>query len=366
MGDLVRLSLEFEAQQNRGYPIVMAEGLLSRGEAWAYLVRGQQLCVVTNQAVGALYLETLLANFPDKQVLTVYLEDGEPFKSMAAIMQICDALMQARFNRDATIMALGGGIVGDVAGFAAACYQRGVPFVQVPTTLLAQVDSSVGGKTGVNHPLGKNMIGAFYQPQAVMIDVATLRSLPKREFSAGLAEAIKYALIGDVDFFGWLERNRSAIVQQQAEVLIEMIARCCKHKAAIVASDEREAGARALLNLGHTFAHAIETLTRYERFKHGEAVAIGMRLAAELSRLLGYVSVEEVGRLRALLQAVGLPDSLPRDLAAEEILSLMYLDKKVASGRLRLVLMVAFGRCEVISGVADEDILQALIASYAD
>ncbi len=358
------LTLNFAGQAQCTYPIHISTTMISDNYLWQGLIKGKQVCVVTNAIVANYYLKPLLKQLENKEVIIVELEDGEHHKTLETVANIWDQLIQARFNRDATIVALGGGIVGDIAGFAAASYQRGIDFIQVPTTLLAQVDSSVGGKTGVNHSLGKNMIGAFYQPQAVLIDVSTLSTLPEREFSAGLAEVIKYGLINDKLFFTWLEQYIEAINSKQDDVLIEMIAQCCQHKADIVVADEREAGQRALLNLGHTFGHAIETLTNYQCFKHGEAVAIGIRMAAELSQILGYLTPDEVMRIRRLLGLAQLPDSLGYELDASEILNLMYLDKKVAKGQLRLVLMHEFGQSKIQQSVDNTSILSAIQRSY--
>lgn len=354
------LTLDIPATTATSYPIIVADDTLSNADYWAKRIDSRQVCIVSNELVAGYYLDALQAQLSDKTVISVMLEDGEAHKTLDAVSHIIDALMQARFNRDATIIALGGGIVGDVAGYAAASYQRGIHYIQVPTSLLAQVDSSVGGKTGVNHPLGKNMIGAFYQPQAVMIDVSTLTTLAPREFSAGMAEVIKYGLINDPDFFHWLENNIERIMTQDSATLIEMIAHCCQNKADIVAADEREAGQRALLNLGHTFGHALEALTHYQTYKHGEAIAIGMRMAAELSRLQGWLSDQDLKRMIKLLDQAKLPYHLNEAISSDDILATMRLDKKVAKGRLRLVLMQAFGHSFITSEVTDAQILQAI------
>jgi 3-dehydroquinate synthase len=274
----------------------------------------------------------------------VILPDGEQYKTLAVLDEVFTALLRHRFDRNCTIVALGGGVVGDMAGFAAACYQRGVHFIQIPTTLLAQVDSSVGGKTGVNHPLGKNMIGAFYQPRCVLADTDTIATLPDRELSAGLAEVIKYGLIRDLPFLEWLEAHLEALLAREAGALSEAIERSCRNKAEIVAADEREAGERALLNLGHTFGHAIETGAGYGVWLHGEAVAAGMALAADLSARLGWLSGEQVGRILALLERAHLPLAPPPDLTADDFLRLMAVDKKVQDGRLRLILLRGLGQ----------------------
>jgi len=291
----------------RSYPIFIGEGLLGTQDLSAF-VSGAQVIIVTNETVAPLYLERAKACFPGKRVDTVVLPDGERFKDWQTLNSIFDGLLEQRHTRKTTLVALGGGVVGDMAGFAAACYQRGVPFIQIPTTLLSQFDSSVGGKTGINHPLGKNMIGAFHQPQAVLIDTASLQTLPAREVSAGLAEVIKYGLIRDQGFLGWLEGHMDALVSLDPEALAEAIFRSCACKAEIVALDEREGGLRAILNLGHTFGHAIETYAGYGNWLHGEAVGTGMLMAAELSGLEGMISRDACDRINRLILRAGLPD----------------------------------------------------------
>ena len=303
--------------------------------------------IVTNETVGPLYLERVEAALTDYQIGRVVLPDGEQYKTLAVLDQIFTALLEQRFDRRCTLLALGGGVVGDMAGFAAASYQRGVDFIQVPTTLLAQVDSSVGGKTGVNHPSGKNMIGAFHQPRCVIADTATLDTLPDRELSAGLAEVIKYGLINDPEFFTWLEQNMAALRARDTSALAYAIERSCSDKAAVVAADEREAGQRALLNLGHTFAHAIETGMGYGTWLHGEAVGAGMCMAAAMSARLGWLSDGQVKRTEALIAAAGLPVRPPREVSAQRLLELMAVDKKVMDGRLRLVLLQDIGHAIV-------------------
>ncbi|MBK1700039.1 3-dehydroquinate synthase [Thiococcus pfennigii] len=294
----------------RSYPIRIGTGLIGDPACYAPYLAGSQVLIVTNETVAPLYLEPVRAALAGRQVEAVVLPDGEQYKTLEVVGRIFDVLLGRRFARDCTLVALGGGVVGDMAGFAAACYQRGVPFIQVPTTLLAQVDSSVGGKTGVNHPLGKNMIGAFHQPRAVIADTATLDTLPDRELAAGLAEVIKYGLIRDAGFFAWLEARMGALRARDPAALAEAIARSCRCKAEIVAADEREAGQRALLNLGHTFGHAIETGAGYGAWLHGEAIAAGMCLAADLSRRLGWLAGADVERIRALIAAADLPACL--------------------------------------------------------
>jgi 3-dehydroquinate synthase len=347
---------------DRSYPIYIGGGLLDDPGLYQRHIPGRQVMVVTNETVAPLYLEPVLRGLAGFQVEQVVLPDGERYKNLEVWQGIFDALLGARFNRQCTLVALGGGVVGDMVGFAAACYQRGVHFVQVPTTLLAQVDSSVGGKTGVNHPLGKNMIGAFYQPRCVIADTATLNTLDQRQLAAGLAEVIKYGLIDDPEFFRWLEDNMDALCRRDPAALAYAIDRSCRDKARVVAADEREAGSRALLNLGHTFGHAIETATGYETWLHGEAVAVGICLAAALSRRLGWLGGEEEERVRALVARAGLPVRPPAGMSRNQFLELMAVDKKVLEGRLRLVLMQGIGASVVTESFdrqALEDVLDA-------
>jgi 3-dehydroquinate synthase len=346
----------------RSYPIHIEAGLLSKPGLLKGYISGNQVLVVTNQAVGPIYLDKLLASLEGFQVDTLQLPDGEKFKNLETLNKIFDQLLQKKHNRTTTLVALGGGVVGDMTGFAAACYQRGVNFVQVPTTLLAQVDSSVGGKTAVNHPMGKNMIGAFYQPQAVVVDTATLDTLPDREFRAGVAEVIKYGLIADADFFVWLEQNIEALMNRDREVLAFAIERSCQNKADVVAQDEREGGIRAILNLGHTFGHAIETAQGYTDWLHGEAVAAGMVMAADLSYRRGILAQSELERIKLLLQGCGLPVSAPGNIPSQQFLELMSVDKKVVDGSLRLVLLNGIG-CAQVSSDIDPDMLEQTLAS---
>ncbi|OUD12470.1 3-dehydroquinate synthase [Thioflexithrix psekupsensis] len=328
----------------RSYPIAIAPHLLQQ-RAWVTpYVRAQQVCIVTNDTVAPLYLAQTRALFAQFNCSEVILPDGEAYKTLETLNLIFDHLLQQRCDRQVTLVALGGGVIGDTTGFAAACYQRGVPFIQIPTTLLSQVDSSVGGKTGVNHALGKNMIGAFYQPQCVLIDINTLNTLPDQELSAGFAEVVKYGLINDLAFFEWLEQHAEALIKRDPDRLIEAIAHCCQNKADIVAADEQESGLRALLNLGHTFGHAIETGVGYGVCLHGEAVAIGMVLAAKLSARHGWLSADDVQRIIRLLKRFHLPVTLPKTLTAQQIYELMQVDKKVKAGQLRLVLLSALGQ----------------------
>jgi 3-dehydroquinate synthase len=327
----------------RSYPIYIGGDLLSDRGLWARHLAAKQVMVVTNDTVAPLYLDSVLANLSDKQVETVILPDGEQYKTLDSAAWIWDRLIHARFSRNACLIALGGGVIGDLGGFAAACYQRGIPFVQAPTTLLAQVDSSVGGKTGVNHALGKNMIGAFYQPLAVIADTSSLTTLPDRELSAGLAEVIKYGLIRDAAFFGWIEANIDALLRRDLTAVGWAIERSCRNKAEVVTADEHESGVRATLNLGHTFGHAIETGAGYGVYLHGEAVAIGTCIAADLSVRLGRLDPVSAARIRELLQRARLPIRLNWELSPLRMLELMAVDKKNVDGRLRLILLQAIG-----------------------
>ncbi|AKV97094.1 3-dehydroquinate synthase [Marinobacter sp. CP1] len=339
----------------RSYPIFIGEGLLGTQDLSAF-VSGAQVMIVTNETVAPLYLERAKASFPGKRVDTVVLPDGERFKDWQTLNSIFDGLLEHRHTRKTLLVALGGGVVGDMAGFAAACYQRGVPFIQIPTTLLSQVDSSVGGKTGINHPLGKNMVGAFHQPQAVLIDTASLQTLPAREVSAGLAEVIKYGLIRDQGFLGWLEERMDALVSLDPEALAEAIFRSCACKAEIVALDEREGGLRAILNLGHTFGHAIETYAGYGNWLHGEAVGTGMLMAAELSALEGMISRDDCDRINRLILRAGLPDKPPVAMTADDFMGLMAVDKKNVDGLLRLVLLRSVGDAVVTAEASPENL----------
>src|SRR6056297_528076 len=324
---------------DRSYPIFIGRDLLTDAARLRSCVAGRQVVIISNATVAPLYMDRLRQALGDDLAVTeIILPDGEAYKTLATVQQIFDRVLAAGHDRSTTFIALGGGVVGDMAGFAAACYQRGVAFIQVPTTLLSQVDSSVGGKTGVNHPLGKNMIGAFYQPRAVLIDTQVLHSLPAREFAAGLAEVIKYGLIRDVGFYGWLQEELPRLLAREEAVLAEAIERSCAIKAEVVAADEREAGVRAILNLGHTFGHAIEAAQGYGNWLHGEAVAVGMLLAMRLSARRGWVDQTDLHRLCELLQRAGLPSRAPA-IKADRFLSLMAGDKKVLDGQIRLVLL---------------------------
>lgn len=328
----------------RSYPIYIGPALLSSGKIFASHITGHQVMVVTNDTIARLYLDDLTQALSGYDVHTKVLPDGEQYKNMDTLTSIFDALLEVPCDRQSTVIALGGGVVGDIAGFAAACYQRGVALIQVPTTLLAQVDSSVGGKTAVNHAMGKNMIGAFYQPKAVIADTNTLDTLPDRELRAGVAEVIKYGLIRDHEFFHWLEENIDALLKRSQDTLAFAIERSCMNKSQIVARDEREKGERALLNLGHTFAHAIETATHYGSWLHGEAVAVGMLMAADVAVRLNNISALEFDRIAALVDKAELPVRPPREISPSQFIDFMSVDKKVEQGNIRLVLLRAIGQ----------------------
>ena len=345
---------------DRSYPIYIGAGLLSRTELIGQHIHGRQVMVVCNETVATHYLDTVRESLAGYQYSEVILPDGEEYKSLSVLDTIFDKLLEDRHNRTTTLVALGGGVVGDMTGFAAAVYQRGVNFIQIPTTLLSQVDSSVGGKTGVNHPLGKNMIGAFHQPQCVIADTTTLNTLPARELSAGIAEVIKYGLICDVEFYSWLEKNIVGMLQYDQSALVEAIYRSCQNKANVVASDERESGIRAILNLGHTFGHAIETAQGYGVWLHGEAVAVGMLLAADLSSRMGWLTGDDVLSVRKTLELAKLP-VVPPAMSCDQFLSLMAVDKKVLDGQTRLVLMRSMGDAVVTSDVDESDIRATLV-----
>jgi 3-dehydroquinate synthase len=350
----------------RSYPIYIGENLLQQPGLVSQHIRGRQVCIVTNETIAPLYLEKLCATLKDYQVDHVILPDGESHKTLEVWASIFDTLLERRHNRTTTLIALGGGVVGDMTGFAAATYQRGVDFIQIPTTLLSMVDSSVGGKTGVNHPLGKNMVGAFYQPQCVVADTALLTSLPARELSAGIAEVIKYGLISDYDFFVWLENNMDALLAGDEAALAYAVKRSCENKANVVAQDEREGGVRAILNFGHTFGHAIETAQGYGNWLHGEAVGAGMAMAADLSWRRGAISSDDLARVINLLQRAKLPVKAPADMTPEQFMSLMGVDKKVLDGRLRLVLLAAMGQAIVTSDIDIAQLRETFDACKAD
>ena len=346
----------------RSYPILIGPALLENAELLDKHVPAGTVLLVSNTTVAPLYAAALRRGLKDRNVIEAILPDGEAYKTLVTLARILDVAVANRLARDSSVVALGGGVVGDMAGFAAACYQRGVDFVQVPTTLLAQVDSSVGGKTGVNHVGGKNLIGAFHQPIAVIADTDTLRTLPPRELRAGLAEIIKYGLIHDAAFFDWLEVNIDRLLAGNSIALTHAIRRSCEIKAQIVGADEREHGDRALLNLGHTFGHAIESATGYGTWLHGEAVGAGMLMAAAMSKECGYLSAADVARLRALLHRVGLPLAAP-DVSPEAALEHMKIDKKVKAGRMRFVLLQRIGAALVTADYPAEA-LQATLSGY--
>jgi 3-dehydroquinate synthase len=339
---------------DRSYPIHIGQQLLDQAELLRSRIRGRQVMVVSNTTVAPLYLDRVLRLLDGFQVATVILPDGEQYKTLDTLNTIYTALLEKRLNRGCTLIALGGGVVGDITGFAAASYQRGVAFLQIPTTLLAQVDSSVGGKTGVNHALGKNMIGAFHQPGCVLIDTDTLDTLDDRQLAAGLAEVIKYGLIRDAGFFSWLERNIDTLRARDKDALAYAIERSCAIKAEIVAADEREGGIRALLNLGHTFGHAIETGTGYGNWLHGEAVGAGMVMAADLSARHGWITQSDAAKAAALIRAAGLPVKPPAQMSKQQFLDLMAVDKKAGDGGLRLVLLKAIGNAIVTADYRPE------------
>ncbi|HMW54217.1 MAG: 3-dehydroquinate synthase [Candidatus Accumulibacter phosphatis] len=349
---------------DRSYPIHVGQGLIERAEL--LVLRQPKAAIVSNVTVAPLYLQRLADPLrrAGVEVVEMVLPDGERFKDWQTLNSIFDGLLEQRCERSTTLIALGGGVVGDITGFAAACFQRGIPFIQVPTTLLAQVDSSVGGKTAINHPLGKNMIGAFHQPQLVLTDTDTLNTLPDRELRAGLAEVIKYGLIRDLPFLEWLETNLESLLSREPATLAEAICRSCRNKAEVVVADEREAGERALLNLGHTFGHAIETGVGYGEWLHGEAIAVGSMMAAELSLLMGWIDRHDLLRVERLFQRAGLPVRGPA-LNVERYLELMQHDKKVLDGKLRLVLLQKLGQAVLSDAAPPAEIIQAIGARSA-
>lgn len=349
---------------DRSYPIYIGQKILSNSSLLAQHISAKKVMLVTNTTVAELYLEQVSTSLTQagKLVDNVVLADGEQYKNLDTLNEVFSALLEAKHGRDTCIVALGGGVVGDMAGFAAACYQRGVDFIQIPTTLLSQVDSSVGGKTAVNHPLGKNMIGAFYQPNAVFIDIDCLSTLPANEFAAGMAEVIKYGIIWDKCFFQWLEDNHKAVTSLEADALTYMIAKCCEVKADVVAQDERENGVRALLNLGHTFGHAIESEQGYGNWLHGEAVAAGTVIAAKTAQHLKLITDEQVTSISDIFVQYNLPISKPSEMSFDAFMKHMAVDKKVLAGQLRFVLPTDIGRAELVSNV-DEQVLRTAIAS---
>ena len=346
------------------YPIFVGSNLLLDSELLSQFILAEQLFIVTNETIAPLYLESVRRAFSGVQVDTLILNDGEAYKNQASLFALYDELIKQKHHRDTTLLALGGGVVGDLVGFTAATYQRGVRFIQLPTTLLAQVDASVGGKTAINHPQAKNMIGSFYQPSAVIIDVEVLKTLPLREFNAGLAEVIKYALLVGGDFLSLLTAAlNTGITPSSTNALTELIFQSCRIKAAFVESDERESGCRALLNLGHTFAHALESITHYQQWLHGEAVGIGLYCAALLSYQLGHLDASSVAQVDALLEKAGLPRRIPVSINLAVLQALMLNDKKIKNKRLRFVLMKAIGDCYLESKVSEDSVRQVLLSA---
>lgn len=348
----------------RTYPIHIGAGLLGNTELYKSHIKGAKVVIITNETVASLYLEKIKnALAPVSEVHHFVLQDGESYKRLSTVESIVNYMLSVPCDRKTTVVALGGGVVGDIAGFTAACYQRGIRFIQIPTTLLAQVDSSVGGKTGVNHPLGKNMIGAFHQPVCVIADSETLTSLPEREFCAGLAEVIKYGLIRDREFFEWLENNIASLLQRDPNAVAYAVEQSCRNKAAVVAEDETEAGIRAILNFGHTFGHTIETGLNYKDWLHGEAVATGMVMAGELSVRLGLLSSQENQRIKPLLKKAKLPTSPPGNLNAKEFKSIMAVDKKAEAGTVKFIVLNQLGDAQVTSDY-DNNILDSTLAYF--
>lgn len=348
---------------DRSYPIIVGSGLLRDEALLTPYIVGEEVVVVTNETVAPLYLDQVTTSLKSRRLVCQVLPDGEQFKNFETLQSIFDMLLENRCSRSTTLIALGGGVVGDVVGFAAACYQRGVPFIQLPTTLLAQVDSAVGGKTAVNHPHGKNMIGAFHQPACVIADTGTLTTLDRRQLAAGIAEVIKYGLIRDPEFFAWIEENIESLLRFEDDALEFVILESCRHKAQVVANDEREAGERALLNFGHTFGHAIEAATGYDRWLHGEAVSVGMLMAATMSQKMGWLDLAAVERVRALLLRAGLPVNAPDKMSSSDFISHMTVDKKVKGGRIRLVLLKKIGDATLSSDYPD-DLLAEVLADF--
>ena len=335
-----KINIQFD---ERSYPIYVGEGLISNYELISQHILGKKVAIITNDTVADIYLKTLMDTVsPHKELISIILPDGESYKSKDSLDSIYTQLLQNKADREITLIALGGGVIGDVTGFAAATYMRGVNFIQIPTTLLSQVDSSVGGKTGINHPLGKNMIGAFYQPKCVISDMNVLKTLPSRELSAGLAEVIKYGLIRDNKFFEWLESHIQFLIDLNSEYLIEAVERSCENKAAVVEADEFESGIRAILNLGHTFGHAIEVAQGYGNWLHGEAVGAGMIMAAKLSQSMGWLLDKDVDRIVTLIKKAGLPTEPPK-IYVKKYMELMMLDKKTKDGQINLVLQKSIG-----------------------
>ncbi|XP_060191396.1 3-dehydroquinate synthase, chloroplastic [Lycium barbarum] len=354
---------------NRSYPIYIGAGILDQPDLLQRHIHGKRVLVVTNTTVAPLYLDktirALTDGNPNVTVESVILPDGEQFKNMETLMKVFDKAIESRLDRRCTFVALGGGVIGDMCGYAAASYLRGVNFIQIPTTVMAQVDSSVGGKTGINHPLGKNMIGAFYQPQCVLVDTETLNTLPDRELASGLAEVIKYGLIRDAEFFEWQEQNMPLLLARDPAAFTYAIKRSCENKADVVSQDEKESGLRATLNLGHTFGHAVETGFGYGQWLHGEAVAAGTVMAVDMSRRLGWIDDSLVERVHKILQQAKLPTSPPETMTVEMFKSIMAVDKKVADGKLRLILLKGpLGNC-VFTGEYDQKALDETLRAFS-
>jgi 3-dehydroquinate synthase len=351
----IRVDLE-----NNAYPVYLGDGLLGASQIWGGHLAAGRILVVSNEVVAPLYLDTLTSALPGRDVAVHILPDGEPVKTVDTWYGIIDRLVGMQARRDSNIIALGGGVVGDIAGFAAATYMRGIQFIQAPTTLLAQVDASVGGKTAINHDKGKNLVGAFHQPDAVLIDTTTLNTLPHREFNAGMAEVIKYGAIRDNAFFDWLEQSAAKVISRDGQILNRLIYQSVSNKAAIVAADEKETGIRALLNFGHSFGHAIETVTEYSEFLHGEAVSIGMVIAARLSELRGLCEPGTADRLAALLKQFDLPTEIPDGLPAEQLLEALEIDKKAVASGLRLILLNSLGHAVIDKHSKKSDIVSVM------
>lgn len=344
----------------RSYPIFIESGLLSNANLLSQYIHSQRVCIISNEVVAPLYLDTIKQSLSQFQLDEIILEDGEASKNLSNFEAIMAHMLEQGHGRDSTIIALGGGVIGDLSGFAAACYQRGIDFIQVPTTLLSQVDSSVGGKTAVNHPLGKNMIGAFYQPKAVFIDIDSLITLPAREFAAGMAEVIKYGVLADSEFFDWLIENQQAIKNKDAKLLAQMIEHCCAIKADIVARDEKESGVRAHLNLGHTFGHAIEAELGYGQWLHGEAVATGMVMASQLAHDLDLIDADAVAAVTDLIQQFDLPTQAPASMSFADFIRHMRRDKKNMNGNIRLILPTKIGECGIFDDVSQQQLAHVI------
>ncbi len=348
----------------KAYPIYIGSNLLTQKELLRKHINSKQVLIVTNTTIAPLYLDSLVEGLAEFEIQVVELPDGEQYKNLEYVTRVFDHLLEKKYSRNSTLIALGGGVIGDMGGFAAACYQRGIPFIQIPTTLLAQVDSSVGGKTGVNHPLGKNMIGAFYQPQCVLADIDVLDTLDDRQLAAGIAEVVKYGLIRDIELFEWLENNMQRLLDRDKQALAHVIERSCVNKAEIVAEDEFESGIRAILNLGHTFGHAIETGIGYGQYLHGEAVAIGMGYAADLSRRMGWLDNNDVDRILALLKSANLPVIPPKEMNVTQFIELMSVDKKNVDGKIRLILLESIGKATLPMSV-EYTLLEQTLINYA-